>query len=352
MVKYHTSCFTFCIFCIALLLFLGVFALPITAVEIQVGEDGKLLPLDNGFPSGPITIWNAHPPGHTDEIEARLFAREAEKYSPVPLVARSMSAGPAIHFGGLPILEDTPGGTEGYHVFTGSITGLATRLLTQDTLGRTIDDLVDMSILVTTQFGPLMVCRPDAVWGDNIGEMVEWAKDNPGRLRYSASAVGSFFFLTGATLAENAGYDYVPIPANGHLESVNLVLGGGAEIAITNTAVARPLVNEGRLVVLAQMSEERSSSWPDIPSMYELGYGGPPIRIGGIITHPDVPEAEKKWLAELFSRAARGEDYQKYLQDAGQDSVDYRGNEAANQVRNLYERLKPVIYNLGLEYEG
>jgi tripartite-type tricarboxylate transporter receptor subunit TctC len=108
-----------------------------------------------------------------------------------------------------------------------------------------------------------------------FAEFVAYAKQNPGKLRYSSVGVGSFPQFDMEVLSRRAGMQLIHLPnKNGATGMLNDLVRGDATVAFINVATAGPMVRAGQLRALAVVTEKRLPEYPDVPTMAELGYPG------------------------------------------------------------------------------
>ncbi len=81
---------------------------------VPVWKDGKLQPLPDGFPNGPITLWNMWTPGHLDEIYLRTMVTAAQPMTDIGLGVQTAAIGPRVCWGMLDKFQTLPKGQEGY----------------------------------------------------------------------------------------------------------------------------------------------------------------------------------------------------------------------------------------------
>jgi tripartite-type tricarboxylate transporter receptor subunit TctC len=119
----------------------------------------------------------------------------------------------------------------------------------------------------------ILVVRPDLPV-KTVAELLAYAKANPGKLNYAAVGVGNITHLSGELLKIKTGTDFAIIQYKSGGEAMTAVLSGQADFAIDNVAVARPLVDAGKLRALAVTSARRQAALPDLPTMIEAGVPG------------------------------------------------------------------------------
>jgi tripartite-type tricarboxylate transporter receptor subunit TctC len=109
---------------------------------------------------------------------------------------------------------------------------------------------------------------------NNVRELIEYAKKEPGRLTYATSGIGSVAHLTSEMFGAMAGVKLTHVPYKGTQLSINDMISGQVGILFDNVMTAKPHMDSGRLKGIAISSRERSSIVPDIPTVSESGLPG------------------------------------------------------------------------------
>jgi tripartite-type tricarboxylate transporter receptor subunit TctC len=105
----------------------------------------------------------------------------------------------------------------------------------------------------------------------SINEFIQLAKRRPGQMLYSSPGNGGPQHLAMELFKLETGIDIVHVPYKGLSGAMTDLIGGHVQAMISATQTAHSSVQAGRLRVLAVMSPERSSAYPDAPTVKELG---------------------------------------------------------------------------------
>ena len=108
----------------------------------------------------------------------------------------------------------------------------------------------------------------------NLGELLAYAKTNPGKLTVSSTAVGSQPHITLELLKSMSGADMTHVPYNSGGQALSDTISGQVSIAINYVTVALGSALEGTLRPIAATSKVRLSQLPSIPTMDEFGFPG------------------------------------------------------------------------------
>ena len=148
-----------------------------------------------------------------------------------------------------------------------------------------------------------LVVRADSPW-NTLKDLVEYTRKNPRKVRCSVSSgVGNFKEVALRCIAKKEGIDwiYVPYPTDDGPGLTDL-LGGHIEV-LSAGPVWVPHVKAGKLRILAAYMHHRMKSFPDVPTLEELGYGlslEVPLAVFG---PKGTPQAIVKKLDSVFRKA-------------------------------------------------
>jgi tripartite-type tricarboxylate transporter receptor subunit TctC len=105
----------------------------------------------------------------------------------------------------------------------------------------------------------------------NIKDLVAFAKANPDTFTYGTPGTGTSPHLAVEEFAQRAGIKLSQIPFKGSAHNLQAVLGGHV-MAMSDSTGWGPLVDAGKLRLLATYGSKRTTRWSDVPTLNELGY--------------------------------------------------------------------------------
>ncbi|HET7766234.1 MAG TPA: tripartite tricarboxylate transporter substrate-binding protein [Burkholderiales bacterium] len=210
------------------------------------------------------------------DIVARLVAQGLTGALGQPVVVETQSgAGGAI--GAETVARAAP---DGYTLMLASESALVmNRFLSKSAR---LDPLKDFTP-ITKAFETIAVVEttPRQPFG-SIGEMIEYAKRNPGKLSYGTSGVGTTHHLSGESIRLLTGIDWVHVPYKGGPPVVTDLVGGEIQVGFSVLATVAPFVASGKVKLLAVNGTKRYHVIPDVPTVSEQipGYEPPPTWAG------------------------------------------------------------------------
>ncbi len=132
----------------------------------------------------------------------------------------------------------------------------------------------DFASITLVGSAPMVVISSPALPVKTLGELIAYAKANPGAVKFGSSGIGTPVHLAGELMMQLTGVQMVHVPYKGIAPAMTAILGG--EIQITYAAVLSglPYFKAGRLKPLAVASRSRYPALPEVPTAAESGLSG------------------------------------------------------------------------------
>jgi tripartite-type tricarboxylate transporter receptor subunit TctC len=224
------------------------------------------------YPSRPVKIVVPYAPGGATDIVARILADQLGKALGQSFFVENKPGA----FGMLAIEEMVHSPADGYTLMIGNVsTNAITPIIYAQKL--TFDYMKDVVPITNTVDIPAFLVATTKNFDVNTApQLVDYAKKNPGQVRYGTVGNGSYPHYDMAYFAKRAGdLDMVAIPNKAGASGViNDMLSGSTQVAFLNLASTAPQVKAGSLRPLALVDHARLPDYPDLPTMQEIGYPG------------------------------------------------------------------------------
>lgn len=218
----------------------------------------------SAYPTKPINLIIGYAPGGVVDISERFMAGKAEKFLGQPLViTNNGGGGSSVAYG---IIAKKP--PDGYNIVGGASTGLV-RIPQFRSVPYKMDDFVPIMHFATPILTPIVV-KSSSPW-KTFKELVDYAKNNPGKVTYSTTGVGSPMHLAMEYVAKQDGITWTHVPYPGAMPAFAALLGGHVAVN-AGAGESVPYIKDGTVRILANLSEKRVKSWPNVPPLRELGY--------------------------------------------------------------------------------
>ena len=108
----------------------------------------------------------------------------------------------------------------------------------------------------------------------SVADVIGKARDNPGKLNYGTSGVGTELHLAAEALSRSAGIQMVHVPFRGGGDVIAALLGSQLDFAALSTASIAGALKQGSLRALAVSSPQRMADFADVPTFAETGHSG------------------------------------------------------------------------------
>jgi tripartite-type tricarboxylate transporter receptor subunit TctC len=165
---------------------------------------------------------------------------------------------------------------DGYTLMIGNVTTNAiTPILYRDKLHINYDkDVVPVMRLV--DIPEFLLATATNFQPRTVKELVDYAKQNPGKVNYGSVGVGSYPDYDMALFAKRAGdLKMQGIPnKSGASGVIQDMLTGSTHVSFLNVASSAGLVHDGKLRPLALVNRGRLPEYKDVPTMQEVGFEG------------------------------------------------------------------------------
>jgi tripartite-type tricarboxylate transporter receptor subunit TctC len=253
------------------------------------------------FPSRPIEIVVPFGVGNAADVTARFLAEGMSKRLGVSvLVVNRPGGGGAVAFTN--VQQQQPDGyTLGYITSTISTNYYAGIL--------TFDYTAFNPVARVTIETPVLVVNAKSPW-KTVQEMVDDAKQNPGKFRIGNSGTGTHTHLSASALFLGAGAKVIDVPFGEGQASVNL-LGERVEGIVQLPPALISLVKSGDLRVLAALGAKRDRIFPDTPTATEAGY---PVALDlwrGIVVPKGTPLEAIKRIEDAIGGTVESPEFQE-----------------------------------------
>src|SRR5258706_4396064 len=227
--------------------------------------------LSQQYPARPVKLVVPFPPGGATDIVGRLVAgKMQEVWRQTVIVENKPGAGTVV--GTDAVAKAPPDGYTLGVVVTAHVINPSLRS------SMPYDTLKDLAAVTQVSVQQLVIAAHPAVPANNIAELIELAKRNPGKLSYATPGSGTAMHLSIELLKTSAGIDLVHVPYKGGAPAQQDVIGGRVPILLDVLYAVTPLIDAGRIKVIALLGPERTSRYPvvaeTVPGVSALGLVG------------------------------------------------------------------------------
>lgn len=261
------------------------------------------------FPKDPVTIVVPYAAGGSHDLVARALQPQMEKILGVPVMVDNKPGGGstiACNF-----VKAAP--PNGYTLVTVSPT-LSIIKYTLPESNVTFDQFEPVAYVGYTPQG--VFTRIDAPW-NNLKELLEYAKANPGKLKCGNAGHGGNFHMGAVGIEQATGVKFTHIPFKGSAPAVPAVMGGHVDIIVSTIADTLHMVKGGSLKVLGLAAPERNKFAPDAQTFKELGFDIEFSTYWSYLGPKGMPKDRVNILFEAFKKSTETREVREFFDMQG-----------------------------------
>src|SRR5205085_6170426 len=220
------------------------------------------------YPSRPVRFVVPFPPGGGVDIVARAVGEKLTPRLAQPVVVENKPGG-GTTIGTDAAAKSAPDG------YTLLVSGIASQAIVHHMHPkRTFDMQRDLAPVARIADGTIAFVVPQSSRANSVQDFVQLAKESPGKMTFASSGVGGIIHLTGEMFKQAAGIDITHVPYKGTTQILPDILDGRVDLALDSLPAYLPHIQSGKVKVFAVASRNRSTLFPDLPTMAQAGVPG------------------------------------------------------------------------------
>lgn len=291
------------------------------------------------FPTKTISIVVPWPAGGRTDIVTRMVASAIEKVIGQPVVVLN-KAGASGYIGFKAVSNAKPDG------YTLGMAGLGLILRQYSGEGelrweefKWIGQCYEAAAAVSVNF--------ESPW-KTIEEFIDYARKNPMKLKHGNTGPGGTTHLFSEGFAKEAGIKFTQIEYKGDAPVVVALASKEVDVNCSPMSAVRPLMEAGKIRVLALQSKRRSMQFPDIPTLMEKGINWEVGSLEGLIAPKDTPESIISIIESALEKAMKdpglGESFKKL-----DLAVEYKNQKDFTAYIDLKDKIfRSILKEIGL----
>jgi tripartite-type tricarboxylate transporter receptor subunit TctC len=309
-----------------------------------VGVGARSADADEAYPTRPITLVVPFPPGGIADLTARPLAASLERTLKQPVVVTN-KPGAAGAVGNQAVAVAKP---DGYTLLIGLVS-ISTIPEVDSLFARTPayrrDQLLGIARLNADP--PVLVVNAERPW-KTLKEALDDIRAKPGEFSFASSGLYGASHVPMEMLFNAAGgLKMKHLITTGGGPATTAVLGGHATMWPSPPALALPHVKAGKMRPLATWGATRLASFPDVPTLKELGYDLEYYIWTALFAPRATPPAVVKALRDATRQAVQEPEFRNAMEKA-QTPIAYQD---ADEFRAFWDadaaRLAAVIKKIG-----
>lgn len=285
------------------------------------------------------------PGGYTDTVTRMVTARVQQILGQTIVVENKPGANSII---GVETVARAP--ADGYTLLTVITAHAANATMYENrVMVDPVKSLIPISLVAVS---PLIITASNTFAPNTVGELITYAKANPGKVSFASSGVGSAAHLTSELLKQTAGIDMVHIPYKGTAPAVTDLTAGNVQILVDVPSSMMQHVNAGKVKALGMFSAERLAVAPNVPTLPQSG--GPAIISSSwvmFLAPPGTPPEIVAKLSKAVAQAVQSPELSARFSDLGIIPVGSTPAEARKFLDDEIASWQKVIKTAGVKAE-
>jgi tripartite-type tricarboxylate transporter receptor subunit TctC len=295
------------------------------------------------YPSRPINFIVPLEAGGGGDVQTRpLAARLAELMGQAVVVVNKPGAGSSI---GYRAIHDAR--PDGYTIGIGMATVVANKL----------QGLLPYDFREFTMLGAFQMAVPAVVAATKgqrnfktMQEAIDYARAHPGEVSVASGGKGQTWWIgcQEFQMLAKAKFNVIPQEGAGGY-SIAQVAGGHTDLGVLGLAEGKSQIDAGNARLLATFGDRRPFSYPNVPTLKELGYDVKVCSLVSAIGPPGMPKEVVAPLVKAIAIAAKEPDYRKFLEERNNTiSLYYTPEEQFRKYMEQREVFRDVLDKAGL----
>lgn len=278
-------------------------------ISVALGLSAAAAQAQDAYPTRPVTMVVAFPPGGVADITARPTALTMEKILRQRVIIENRP-GAAGATGNAYVANAKP---DGYTLLMAlssvSVIPEAERLQGH----KPPYELAQFAPIALISADPVvLVVREDAPW-KTVKDFIADAKSRPGKISYSSSGIFGALHMPYALLENATGTTLWHVPYNGGGPAVQALLGGQVDSTVGGPAAMIGQIRAKKFRPLASFGGKRLASLPDVPTLKELGIDAEYYIWAGIMVPAATPAPVQQKLRGAVRQAAQDPDFRNAM---------------------------------------
>lgn len=302
----------------------------------------------SAYPDHAIRLVIPFAPGGSTDILGRRIAQRLTTLLGVSVVVDNR-AGAAGAIGCAEVAHSNP---DGYTLLLGTTGTHAINPYTM--INPSYDAVKDFAPIALLGTQPFSLAVHPSLGVNNLSDLVNLAKQQPGKLSYASAGAGGIAHLTAELFKQLAGnLDIVHVPYKGGGPAIQDVLAGHVPIISDSFSTTYPYHKQGKLKVLAMTASTRAKSAPDIPTAMEQGFVNFTSATAGILLAPN--KTPRPVIEALYKAVEKSLSESAFLKELEAISIDpspgFTPDKTAQFIKTEMNKWGPVVKDTGTKME-
>ena len=198
---------------------------------------------------------------------------------------------------------------------------------------------------------PMLLVVPEQSNVRTIADLITKAQTNSTEIKQAVAALGTVGHLAGELLAQQAKYKVLIVPYKGASPALTDLIGGQTDFMMATPQGILPLIQSGKLRVLAVTSAERLDMFPDVPTIAESGFPGFEAVDWKVVVGPAGMSQEKiQKFNQSINQALKNPVLIQQLESEGSVAIGGTSEHAREYIASEQRHWAKLIQASGLKF--
>jgi tripartite-type tricarboxylate transporter receptor subunit TctC len=184
-----------------------------------------------------------------------------------------------------------------------------------------------------------------------VQDLIELARQQPGKISYASVGIGSASHLAGELFAAKAGVRMLHVPFRGGAPAINDLVAGHVDTMFVTAVVGGQHMKTGALTPLALAASARFETLPEVPTMAEAGYPLEAAYWFGLAAPSGTPPAVLARLESALTQVLAMPDLRKRMTEMGAVVTPLGSRQFGDYIRTEMDKWADVIVQNGIRFE-
>jgi tripartite-type tricarboxylate transporter receptor subunit TctC len=298
------------------------------------------------FPTRPVRIIVAFPPGGGTDIVARVVGAKLQDQWGQPVVVENRAGASGTIGTELAAKADA----DGHTLFMATMGNMTANQHLYSSM--TVDPLQAFAPITKVVDVHFVFMANPSLPASSVAEVIALARRKPGELAYSSSGPGGAPHIAMELFKRQAGIDLAHIPYKGSSPSINDLIGGRVMLSMDSLVQSAPHIKAGRLKALAVLGPKRSPLLPEVPTMQEAGVAGYSLTNWfGLLAPAATPKYVIQRIFVDVKKVLDDADVKRRIGGLGADVVGNTPEEFGAAMRAESQQWAEIIKSAGIKGE-
>ncbi len=206
-------------------------------------------------------------------------------------------------------------------------------------------------IIVMAQVPNALFVNPSSVKASSVAALIAYLRDNPDKLVCATQGIGTTSHLTSELFQLMANVKLRNVPYRGSAPALQGLLSGEVDLMFDNLGVSLPLVEAGKLKLLAVASPARLPALPDVPTLAETMPGFEAVAWYGIVAPPHTPAGILDKINADVNEALRQPEVQAQLKKLSAEIFGGSIERTSDYMHREIDRWRTVIRSANIQMQ-